>query len=106
MQIYNLNNFTGGWVIGDFNPAIINSKEVEVAIKKYKKGDYEPEHYHKLATEITIIVSGKVRMNNQIFTENQIVLIDKNDKTDFFAIRDSTTCVIKMPSIIGDKYVV
>lgn len=106
MRIYNLNDFKGGWVIGDFQPSIIHNKNAEVAIKHYKKDDYDNPHYHKEADEITIIVSGIVKMNDQIYNKDQIIWIEKNDVTDFLALTDATTCVIKLPSVIGDKYLI
>lgn len=104
MDKYNLSNFIGGWIIGNFIPSIINTKLFEIAIKKYKKGDYENKHFHQIAIEITIIVSGKVKMNDTIYNTNDIVYIKQNESTDFLCLEDTTTCVIKLPSCIGDKY--
>lgn len=106
MRLYELSNCKGGWVVGDFDPAVIHSKEVEVAIKRYKQNDYDNSHYHKEADEITIIVSGTVKMNDQIYHEDQVIWIEKNEVTDFLALTDAVTCVIKLPSVIGDKYLV
>lgn len=104
MKKYNLQNYINGWFIGNFIPTIIDTNQFEVAIKKYNSGDIENSHYHKIATEITVIVSGKVSMNNIIYEENDIILIHPNEKTDFICLTDVTTCVIKTPSIMGDKY--
>lgn len=106
MKLYRLPEFKGGWVIGDFDPAVIKTKEVEVAIKRYKKGDYDQKHYHVVADEITIIVEGTVKMNGVLYLKDQVILIKKGDATDFEAITDAVTCVIKLPSVIGDKYLV
>jgi len=104
MQKFELKDFTGGWVIGNFLPNIIKSDQFEVAIKHYKANDYEHSHFHNIATEITIIVNGRVRMNNDIFNTNDIILINPNEITDFFCFEDTTTCVIKVPSVTNDKY--
>ncbi len=45
-------------------------------------------------------------MNGQIYHEDQVVWIEKNEVTDFLALTDAVTCVIKLPSVIGDKYLV
>lgn len=105
-MIYNLNNFPKGWVIGHFPEAIIHSETTEVAIKRYKAGESEEYHMHKLADEITIIVSGSAKMNGLIFRENEIILVRKGEYTNFEAITDVTTCVIKSPSVKDDKYFV
>lgn len=104
MDTYNLKNYTNGWFIGNFIPTIIDNNNFEIAIKRYNANDKESAHYHKVATEITVIVSGKVMMNNTIYNENDIIVIYPNEKTDFVCLTDVVTCVIKMPSVMGDKY--
>ena len=100
----NVDNFIKGWLVGDFKPSIINSKDIEVGLKYYKKGDKETSHVHKMITEYTIVVSGKIRMNNKVYSEKEIVEILPNTLTDFESLEDSITLVIKSPSIPSDKY--
>ena len=57
MHKHKLDDFTKGWVVGDFDPSLIKTKNFEVAVKKYKAGDKENKHFHKQAEEISIIVS-------------------------------------------------
>jgi quercetin dioxygenase-like cupin family protein len=104
MNKFNLKDFTGGWFIGNFNPSLFQSSDFEIAIKRYNAGDSEPSHYHKIATEITAIISGKVRMNENIYESNDIILINPNESTNFIAIENTTTCVVKIPSIPNDKF--
>lgn len=106
MQIFNLNDFKGGWFVGDFVPTLFPIKGAEVSIKRYKAGDFEPKHFHMEAEEITVVVSGKVSMNGEIYIENDVIYIEKNEATDFIALMDSITCVVKVPSVKNDKYVV
>jgi len=106
MKLFHLKNFIGGWVVGNFDPSIIKTDQFEVAIKHYKEGQLEQRHLHKLAEEITIIVSGKVRMNSVMYTSGDIVFIDKDESTDFEVLQDTITCVIKIPSILNDKYII
>jgi quercetin dioxygenase-like cupin family protein len=93
-----------GWFVGNFEPSLIKTKEVEIAVKNYKKGDYEPRHFHKLATEITVINQGKVRMNGQIYVSGEIIVIEPYDITDFEALEDTSTTVVKYPGAENDKY--
>ena len=104
MNIYNLNDMIKGWFVGNFEPAVLKTEQFEVAIKKYKANEREKAHYHKVAKEITVIVSGKVVMNGVEYSENDIILLDENDATDFYAVTDVITVVVKMPSAINDKY--
>ena len=62
----NLDAMIGGWFVGDFEPSVIRTKDFEVAVKKYKAGDKEARHIHKVATELTVIISGKVLIYSNI----------------------------------------
>jgi len=71
----NLNEMKLGWFVGNFEPSLYKTNDVEVAVKNYKKGDSEGIHHHRIATEITVIVSGKVRMNDLILTAGDILVM-------------------------------
>jgi quercetin dioxygenase-like cupin family protein len=105
MKIFNLKNFIGGWFIGDFSPTIVSTEKFEISVKNYKKGDRESSHTHLLAEELTVIAEGSVTMNGNIYKKGDIILIEKGEYTDFNAIEDSITVVVKIPSVKGDKYV-
>ena len=47
MKKDNLNDFTKGWVIGNFQPTLYTTDYFEVAVKNYKEGDYEEKHFQK-----------------------------------------------------------
>jgi quercetin dioxygenase-like cupin family protein len=104
MQISKLSNMKKGWFIGDFSPTLVKTRSVEVAVKFYKKGDREDRHYHKVATEITVVISGKVRMNGVEYKAGDIIVIDPNESTDFEALEDSVNTVVKLPGAQDDKY--
>ena len=104
MKIFKLKDMHSGWFIGNFQPSVFKTNDVEVAIKKYREGDYENAHYHKLATEYTVIVSGTVKMNNEIYSEGDVIVIEPYESTDFRAITDVITTVVKLPGANNDKY--
>lgn len=104
MNKLNLSNFIKGWFIGNFVPSIMATNEFEVAVKRYKAGDKEESHHHKIATEITVIVSGTVKMNDKEYYTDDIIVIQPNEKTDFYCITDAATVVVKYPSVSNDKY--
>jgi len=99
-----LDKMTKGWFVGNFEPSIYKSKHVEVAVKKYSKGDAESRHYHRVATEITVVVAGKVLMNNKEYLANDIITVEPNESTDFLALEDAVTTVVKIPCVPNDKY--
>ena len=104
MKIFNLENMIGGWFIGDFSPSVIKENGFEVGLKKYKSGTYEDKHVHKVSYEITVIVSGKVKMNNKEFSEGEIIYLEPGEAADFLALENTVTCVVKSPSRTKDKY--
>jgi mannose-6-phosphate isomerase-like protein (cupin superfamily) len=107
MKIYHLDDFIGGWVAGDFDPTIIKTPDFEVSVKNYTEGEYQERHVHYEADELSIIVKGSARMNEKVYKKGDIILMEKGEATDFYPLEDGTiTCVIKTPSIPGDKHLV
>jgi len=105
MTITNLNEFFKGWFVGNFEPTLNTTEDFEVAVKRYKAGDYEEKHHHKIATEITVIVEGEVEMNGVKYVKDDIITIQPNESTDFKCITDVVTVVVKTPSSNNDKYI-
>lgn len=104
MKVYKLDDMVKGWFVGNFSPTLVATNEVEVAVKKYKAGDHEETHYHKVATEITVITDGEVQMNGVTYKSGDILVIEPLHATDFKAITDVTTTVVKIPGASNDKY--
>lgn len=93
-----------GWFVGNFEPTAYSTDAVEVGVKTYRKGDKEDRHHHKVATEITVILSGRVRMNSVEYSEGEILIIPPLESTDFEALEDCITVVVKLPGASNDKY--
>lgn len=105
LEKFKLDDMTKGWFIGDFEPSLLKTKEVEVGVKNYKAGDYEDFHHHKIATEFTLILNGTVEMSGELFKNGDIIKIEPNISTNFKAITDVTTVVVKVPGASNDKYI-
>lgn len=103
---YNLTKMVGGWFIGPFDPSLLKTEEFECAVKRYIAGDKESAHVHRIATEYTVIVEGSVRMNGIVYGRNTIIEIPPGEETDFEALTDTISFVVKVPGVRGDKYVV
>jgi hypothetical protein len=104
LEHHSLDQFTKGWFVGRFHPTLVDTDAVEVAIKHYVAGDHEASHHHKVAVELTAIVSGRVRMSGEEFGPGTIIRIQPGQSTDFLALTDVVTVVVKLPCIAGDKY--
>lgn len=105
MKTEKLDNMIKGWFVGNFEPSLCKTNNVEVAVKRYKAGTYEEAHYHKIAKEITVIISGEVEMGDNRYKDGDIVIIEPNEIVDFLAITDSVTVVVKIPGANNDKYI-
>jgi quercetin dioxygenase-like cupin family protein len=105
MKLFNIKDFKKGWIVGNFDPAIIKSKEIEVAVKHYEKGEKNDKHYHKQVVEITVINSGVFLMNNKKISSGDIVVINPEEYSDFICLTKGSITVIKNPSILGDKFI-
>jgi len=99
-----LEQMTGGWFVGNFLPSALKTQNCEVAVKQYQKGDCEKSHYHKIATEVTLVLSGSVRMIDQEWSNGAIIVMEPGKSTDFEALADTVCVVVKVPSVENDKY--
>jgi hypothetical protein len=104
MEHFKLENMVKGWFVGDIVPAAFVTGACEVAVKTYFGGDYEPAHFHKVATEITVIISGEVEMCGRKWIAGDIVVLPPGAVTDFRALCNVTSVVVKVPGAKNDKY--
>lgn len=104
MKNFNLDDMIKGWFVGDFSPTAFKTDTCEVAVKKYKKGDKENSHYHKVATEITVVVEGVINMLGKEWSAGEIIVLSPGEVTAFEAITDATNVVVKLPGALNDKY--
>lgn len=93
-----------GWFVGDFDPVVLRTSDVEVAVKHYRAGDREDLHHHRVATEVTLIVSGSVLMLGRTWSAGDIVVIEPGEATAFEALTDAVNVVVKLPGAKDDKY--
>lgn len=105
MKVFKLGNFIRGWVVGDFEPNILKTREFEFGLKSYKKGYDEKGHMHKLASEVNIITAGKFEMDGQILSKGDIIRLYPGESfSRLKCLEDGDIAVVKTPSVVGDKY--
>ena len=103
MIVKKLDEFFRGWFIGDFEPALLRTKDFEVGVLKHEKGEEWAPHYHT-ATEINYIISGQLKMHERVLTEGDIFVMEPYEVANPEFLTDCQVLVIKTPSIPGDKY--
>lgn len=104
MNTGRLQDMVKGWFVGDFDPSVLRTAACEVAVKTYRAGDREELHHHKVATEVTLILAGRVRMCGREWGEGDIVVLEPGEATDFEALTDAMNVVVKTPGASNDKY--
>jgi len=90
-------------MVGNFEPTIFPSQDFEIALKYFKQGDIEPKHYQLSAHELTIVVSGRVRMGKHFASTGDGLLIEPLECIDFEALSDTALVCVKWPSNPLDK---
>jgi quercetin dioxygenase-like cupin family protein len=104
MEIKRIEDMTRGWFIGNFTPSVLMTSDFEVGYLCHKKGETWGTHYHKRAVEINYLIRGKMRIQGQLLTRGDIFTIFPYEIADPEFLEDCELIVVKLPSVIGDKY--
>lgn len=99
-----LDDMVRGWFVGDFSPAALRTRDSEVAVQRFAAGDREAAHVHRVATEVTLVLSGRATMCGRELLAGDILTLPPGAVTSFHALEDTVTVVVKTPSVIDDKY--
>jgi quercetin dioxygenase-like cupin family protein len=103
MQINRIEDFEKGWFVGNFSPSILNSRDFEIAVKWFKAGEKEPLHKQLVATEITVVIEGEIRLGEKNFVKGDLITIPPGEFAAFESITDSALVCVKTPSLPDDK---
>lgn len=106
MKVQKLDKMTRGWFIGDFEPSVFKTKDFEVGIMNHPKGQIWQAHYHAIATEYNVLLSGKMRICNTDLEAGDIFVIEPNEVADPIFYEDCTIICVKVPSSSKDKFLV
>ncbi len=104
MRHSNLRDMVGGWFVGGFSPTALDTVACEVAVKSYEAGMREDLHHHRIATEVTLVLTGKIRMAGREWEAGDIIIMEPGEATDFEAITDCTNVIVKTPGALNDKF--
>lgn len=105
MLVSHISKFKGGWYIGNFTPSLYINKNFEVCLKTHHKKEKIAVHYHKRATEINLVIKGRMFVNQKLLKKGDIFILKKKEIVHAKCI--STTAqiiVIKFPSNSRDKF--
>ena len=100
----NIKDFTNGWLVGNFLPALVQTKDVEIGVLDLKAGDKGDGHFHKLQIEYNIILSGAAKIGRELYYRGDIFTFRPYEKSTVEYIADTKLLVIKSPATKHDKY--
>tara|TARA_Y100000296_G_C4952042_1_gene146702 strand:- start:112 stop:453 length:342 start_codon:yes stop_codon:yes gene_type:complete len=106
MDIFNIKDMTAGWFIGDFEPTAYSTKDFEVSYRVHQQGEEWETHYHKVGTEINLLISGQMTLQDKTLTTGDIFIIHPYEIADPVFLEPCAVLCIKTPSSPGDKYVI
>lgn len=104
MKLAKLSDMTKGWFIGDFEPSILRTKDFEVGVVFRPKGLKETPHFHAIATEYNLVISGSFTLNDVEMSEGMLFILEPGETVYPVFHEDTRILSIKTPSVIGDKY--
>lgn len=104
MKIFDVKDMHKGWFVGDFTPTAFKTNMFEVGTTLHRSGSAWDVHTHKIATEITYLVSGKMKLQNRVLEAGAIFILEPFEIADPEFLEDCFVVVIKTPSVPGDKY--
>ena len=95
---------TRGWFIGNFDPSILKTDLFEVGLLTHKKGEIWPRHYHIIATEYNLLISGSMTICGRTIEPGTIFVLEPNEVADPIFHEDCRVLCVKVPSVKADKY--
>jgi quercetin dioxygenase-like cupin family protein len=104
MEIRRIEDFTRGWIIGNFDPSLLKTDKFEVGLLRHKAGEAWPKHYHKVGTEYNVLVNGKMIIQDKELNSGDVFVFTPGEIADPIFLEDCTVLVVKVPSLPGDKY--
>jgi len=93
-----------GWFVGDFEKAVVRTKDFEVCWQGNSAGTVDTPHLHKIITELQLITEGRMIINGVEFGPGDIYVSEPGEEYRAHYLEDTKVVAIKFPSIPTDKY--
>lgn len=106
MTFDKLPNFKNGWLIGNFDPSLLKTKDFEIAIQTHRKGFIGQKHYHSRSTEYNVVVDGKMNICGKEIKAGDVFVFYPNEISESEFLEDTTLVIIRTPSDPTDKYLI
>jgi quercetin dioxygenase-like cupin family protein len=102
-----IEDFVGGWLVGDFSPSLFKRDNIEVGLKVIPEGFIDAAHFHKRTTEYNYVISGKMLLENgEEVNAGEFFVYQPFEIAKCKATENTTILVIRDGSITEDKFYV
>lgn len=100
-----LNDFIGGWLVGNFEPSLFKRDDIEVGLKQLKRGFVDEAHFHKKSSEFNVLISGRLKLETgEEIEAGNFFIYKPNEVARCEALSDCMILVIRDGSDPNDKY--
>ena len=106
MKITRIEDYLGGWFVGNFEPAAYKTNGFEVSYKIHKKNEKWDWHYHEHLDEINLLVRGKMTIQGKTLMSGDVFVLEQLEIADPEFLEDCEIICIKSPNITNDKVII
>jgi hypothetical protein len=104
MEVRRIDDFKGGWFIGDFEPTLLRTSDFEVGWKVHTRDEFIHPHIHEHLVEYNLLAHGEMRVNGRHLKPGDLFIFAKGERVDAEVLTDEAhVVVVKTPSIPSDK---
>lgn len=93
-----------GWFVGNFPEAVVKTKEFEVCYQENSQDYPTQDHYHKIVTEVQLVIRGCIVINGEEFRAGEICVLEPGEHYSSYYLEPTDVVAVKFPSIPNDKY--
>ena len=102
MKLSRIEDYIGGWFVGNFEPTAYKTDQFEVSYKLHPKGQKWDIHYHSIVTEINVVVRGKMILQGEELKTGDVFILEPYEIADPEFLEDTEIICVKTPSV-NDK---
>ena len=102
MKVLSLKGMKKGYFIGDFNPCLYNSKDVEVCIRGASKYTLDAAYYRKNDTRIIYLTRGKIDVDGKVYKKGRVLLFEPGEIINIFALTNVEMVIMNFPGTKSD----
>jgi len=93
-----------GWFVGDFDRAVVRTRDFEVCYQTDSQTYNVQDHYHKVITEVQLVVRGRMVINGEEFGVGDICVLEPGEEYRSYYLEPTDVVTVKFPSLPNDKY--